>query len=267
MGGGQYRPFLFGIFVEQYITGMASVNVVYNTLKDLANKEQKGFVTPSVFNNFAAIAQVNVFKDIYASSSKGLVDRVRRIDPSRNLSKINNVKEDLSVFSKTSTISKSNGVFSKPDDMLYIIGVSTSGAVLFGQSTRTNVEVLYDESKIDHILKSDLSAPSDNHPIALVSSDIEVFPSTINKIRLSYYKFPQGVVPNTGAKSASLPNYQYNTSSGVHVFDAANSIDFELPDHYVPELVNELAKLIGINLRDKDVYGYGQAETIQKKAK
>ena len=246
---------------------MASVNVVYNTLKDLANKEQKGFVTPSVFNNFAAIAQVNVFKDIYASSSKGLVDRVRRIDPSRNLSKVNNVKEDLSVFSKTATITKSNGVFAKPDDLIYLIGLTTNGSVLLGQSTRTNIEIVYDESKIDHILKSDLSAPSESHPIALVSSDIEVFPSSVNKIRVSYYKYPQGVVPNTGAKSVSLPNYQYNTSSGLHVFDAANSIDFELPDHYVPELVVELAKLIGINLRDKDVFQYGQAEELQKKTK
>ena len=116
-------------------------------------------------------------------------------------------------------------------------------------------------------MKSDLSAPSDSHPIALVSSDIEVFPSSVNKIRVSYYKYPQGVVPNTGAKSVSLPNYAFNTSSGVHVFDAANSIDFELPDHYVPELVVELAKLIGINLRDKDVFGYGQAEELQKKTK
>jgi hypothetical protein len=246
---------------------MASVNVVYNTLKDLANKEQKGFVTPSVFNNFAAVAQVNVFKDIYASSSKGLVDRVRRIDPSRNLSKVNNVKEDLSVFSKTATITKSNGVFAKPDDLIYLIGLTTNGSVLLGQSTRTNIEIVYDESKIDHILKSDLSAPSESHPIALVSSDIEVFPSSVNKIRVSYYKYPQGVVPNTGAKSVSLPNYQYNTSSGLHVFDAANSIDFELPDHYVPELVVELAKLIGINLRDKDVFQYGQAEELQKKTK
>jgi len=246
---------------------MASVNVVYNTLKDLANKEQKGFVTPSVFNNFAAVAPVNVFKDIYASSSKGLVDRVRRIDPSRNLSKVNNVKEDLSVFSKTATITKSNGVFAKPDDLIYLIGLTTNGSVLLGQSTRTNIEIVYDESKIDHILKSDLSAPSESHPIALVSSDIEVFPSSVNKIRVSYYKYPQGVVPNTGVKSVSLPNYQYNTSSGLHVFDAANSIDFELPDHYVPELVVELAKLIGINLRDKDVFQYGQAEELQKKTK
>lgn len=246
---------------------MASVNVVYNTLKDLANKEQKGFVTPSVFNNFAAIAQVNIFKDIYAASSKGLLDRVRRIDGGRNFSQLNNVKEDLSVFAKTSTISKSNGVFAKPDDMIYLIGISTSGSVLFGQSTRTNVEILYDESKVDHILKSDLSAPSDSHPVALVSSDIEVFPSTLNKIRVSYYKYPQGVVPNTGAKSASLPSYQFTTSSNVNVFDSANSIDFELPDHYVPELVIELSKLIGINLRDRDVYSYGTSEDLKKKTK
>jgi len=243
---------------------MASVSVVYNTLKDLANKEQKGFVTPSVFNNFAQLAQINVFRKIYDSSSEGLVKRLRRIDEGRNFSKLNNAKEDLSVFAKTMNIGRVNGVFQKPDDMIYLIGVTTIGSVIMNQSTRTNIEVVYDESKIDHILKSDLSAPSASHPIALVSGDIEVFPTTISNIRVSYYKYPQGIVPTTGAKSVSLPSYGYTTTNGVNINNPATSIDFELPDHYVPELVSELAKLIGINLRDKDVYTYGQSEEIKK---
>lgn len=243
---------------------MASVSVVYNTLKDLANKEQKGFVTPSVFNNFAQLAQINVFRKIYDSSSEGLVKRLRRIDEGRNFSQLNNAKEDLSVFAKTTNIGRVNGVFQKPDDMIYLIGVTTIGSVIMNQSTRTNIEVVYDESKIDHILKSDLSAPSASHPIALVSSDIEVFPTTISNIRVSYYKYPQGIVPTTGAKSVSLPSYGYTTTNGVNINNPATSIDFELPDHYVPELVSELAKLIGINLRDKDVYTYGQSEEIKK---
>jgi hypothetical protein len=41
---------------------MASVNRVYSALKDLVNKDQRGFVTPAVFNNFAQVAQMNLFK-------------------------------------------------------------------------------------------------------------------------------------------------------------------------------------------------------------
>lgn len=244
---------------------MASVNTVYNTLRDLANKEQKGFVTPSVFNNFAQIAQVNVFKGMLDQLQKGKRLRLRQADGGRHLSSVNQVKEDLSMLSKTSTLSKSSGVFSKPDDFAYLISMTSGGSVLLGQSTRVNVEVLYDESKIDYILKSDLSAPSESHPIALISDDIEVFPSGIQKLRMTYYKYPEGINPSTGARSASLPSFGYTVVSGVNTYNASTSVDFELPDHYVPELVTEMAMLIGINLRDKDVFTYASQEDIKNK--
>jgi hypothetical protein len=44
------------------------------------------------------------------------------------------------------------------------------------------------------------------------------------------------------------------------VYSAANSVDFEFPEHYFAELVVEIAKLIGVNLRDQDVYTYAKQE-------
>jgi hypothetical protein len=43
---------------------MASVYQVYSTLKNLANKDEKGFVTPQNFNTFAPVAQTAVFNKI-----------------------------------------------------------------------------------------------------------------------------------------------------------------------------------------------------------
>lgn len=244
---------------------MASVNLVYNTLKDLANKEQRGFITPAVFDNFAQVAQLNIFKNILEKIQKGKALRARGIDGAREQSIITQAQTDLSALSKTSILTQVDGVFAKPDDMAYLIGLTSSGSVILGQSTRTAIEILYDESKIDYILKSDIMAPSDTHPIGLISNSIEVFPSSIKKIRITYYKFPQGLNPLSGAKSAALPTYGYTSVNGVELYNAANSVDFELPDHYVPELVTEMAKLIGINLRDSDVFAYGQTEQQTRK--
>ena len=44
---------------------MISVYRVYRALKDLANKEQKGFVTPVAFNSFAGMAQMNVYNEMF----------------------------------------------------------------------------------------------------------------------------------------------------------------------------------------------------------
>jgi hypothetical protein len=178
---------------------MASVQAVYNTLKDVVNKEQRGFVTPAMFNNFAQVAQLNVYNKLF---------------------------------------------------------------IIMGTSTRVPIELCYDESKIDRILISDLSAPSTSHPVALVGEDIEVFPSSIQRIRLRYYKYPQGRTM-AGARSPNQPNYAVTAINGNDTFDTANSIDFELPDHYLSDLVYEVAQLAGLSIRDNNVINLMQQEEAE----
>lgn len=116
------------------------------------------------------------------------------------------------------------------------------------------------------MLQSDLSAPSSNHPVAIVSNNIEVFPTSIKKIKVRYYKYPEGRSVSTGARSALSPRYNAtNLGASNEVFNVATSIDFELPDHYVPQLVIEIGKMIGINLRDQDVVAYTNGEEQKQK--
>ena len=49
---------------------MISISEVYDAVRDLANKDQKGFVTPAVFNTFAAVAQQNVYNKIFDEITK-----------------------------------------------------------------------------------------------------------------------------------------------------------------------------------------------------
>ena len=44
---------------------MASVQAVYNSLKDLTNKEQKGLITPQIFNSLASLAQMNIYNEFF----------------------------------------------------------------------------------------------------------------------------------------------------------------------------------------------------------
>jgi len=48
---------------------MISVIEVYNTIRDLCNKDQKGFVSPRIFNEFAEVAQQNVFNEMFKELS------------------------------------------------------------------------------------------------------------------------------------------------------------------------------------------------------
>ena len=115
------------------------------------------------------------------------------------------------------------------------------------------------------ILQSSLSVPTEESPVALVSQNIQVFPTTIRKIKVRYYKQPEGINPMTDAQTASLPKFGHTVdANGVEVYDVTTSVDFELPTHYVPELVVEISKLVGINLRQADVLAYAQGEEAKK---
>ena len=242
----------------------ASVNVVYQTLKDLVNKDQQGFVTVDEFNNFAQVAQLRIFNRLFDQLKDG--SRLERagFGQGRDKSKYKQIHEDLAIFAKSQDIPKANGVYPRPIDFARLISISTAGSLLLGQTTRTVAEICYDEEKIERILASTLNAPTQDFPVALVTGDIEVFPETIQKIKMRYYKIPQSfTTAATPVRSSEPPTY--GVSSGTETFDSGNSFDFELPEHYTMDLVREIASLIGVNLRDQDVQVFAEKEVLERK--
>jgi hypothetical protein len=244
----------------------ASVNVVYNTLKDLVNKDQQGFVTVDEFNRFAQVAQLRIFNRLFDTLKDG--SRLERagFGQGRDKSKFKQIHEDLATFAKSSDVTKASGVYARPSDFSRLISISTAGSLLLGQTTRTPVEIVYDEEKIERILGSTLNAPSESFPVALVSGDIEVFPESIQKIKVRYYKIPQSYTDTaTPARSEDPPTYGVTAGSAVDLYDSTNSRDFELPEHYTMDLVIEIASLIGLNLRDQNVQVFSEKEQTERK--
>ncbi len=231
----------------------ADISVVYNTLKDLANKDQQGFISPTEFNRFANIAQLNIFNGLFDELKDAKRLSRSGYNPMRDKSRIKRIEEDLAYFSTKITQPKASGKFAKPDDLARIIGVTTAGSILLDQSTKKPLELCYDEEKIERILVSNLSAPTAEFPVALVSEFLHVFPTTVNKIEIRYYKYPESTI--SGVRNGGLPNYTTNSQRR----------DFELPEHYTSDLVYENGKMIGLNLRDTDIVNYTSQEMQTRK--
>ena len=237
----------------------ASVITVYEAVRDLANKDQQGFVTDDEFNSFARLAQLNIFNGLFDELKDSKRLSRSGFNPNRDKDRRKRILEDLSAFSTSATITKASGVFNMTADnssvdMSRIISISTAGSILLDQSTTKPIEICYDEEKIERILISTISAPTEEFPVALISDDIHVFPTSINKIKVRYYRYPMGR-SSTGATSDSAVTY---TNGGT-------SIDFELPEHYTSDLIYEIARMIGVNLRDNDVISYTSQEMASKK--
>ena len=253
---------------------MVSVLQVYTALKDLANKEQKGFITPQVFNSFAALAQLNIYNELFTE----LVDAKRlmrqNFDPGRDKSVRKQKEEDLSFFHRRKVGVNSNSLIPKPLDLSRVISLhvnSLDSTPLDSVESNFNdsdaalnvCELVYDPEKLDRIIGSNLSHPTSRFPVALVSAvDIEVFPES-NVYSLTYYAKPTSF-NSEGEISTDPPFYDFNvvnyTGESLELFDAAGSRNFMLPPHCLNEIVMEMAKLIGIRLRDQSVSVFSTQE-------
>jgi|TARA_R110000796_G_scaffold16600_4_gene51704 hypothetical protein len=250
---------------------MASVQRVYNALKDLVNKDQRGFITPAIFNRFASVAQMNVFNGLFDQQRTAVRMRRQQVDSPRDQNKFVQVLEDLSMLTKKETLTLASGVVNKPSDLGRVISMFTVGNLVLGVSNKAQVQIVYNSDDIDLVNLSDISKPTDQNPVALVANQIEVFPNvntSISSVILRYYKLPQGLVPTTQARSVSQPTFGYSTAvSGVEIYDPALSIDFELPEILFPDLVMEIGSLAGVNLRDSQVVQYSESQITQEAIK
>ena len=245
---------------------MASVQEVYESLKSIANKSSQGFITPLEFNTMAPIAQAKIYNRIFAQIAQADTMRKRGADAGRDRSVLKQLKEDASIFSKKDDTLTRNaaGNFDKPDDLGKVISIKTRGHILMDVSSSKPVDVVYDEEKFEYILSSTLSKPTEDRPIAFISDEILLYPTSVQQIEIRYYKLPEGLAATDGARTTSSPNYAHTVSGGKEIFNASSSVDFELPDHYVEEIVREMAMMVGVSMRDNSVYSFGANQQPQQ---
>lgn len=253
---------------------MASIDKVYRTVKNLANKEQKGFVTPAVFNRFAVIAQQNIYNELFTELVEAKKISRQNIDPGRDKSVRKRTLEDLSPFvtrlsnmTPASTIDAPN-IFFKPTNLSRIISISIGNSVAGGYSiNKTNVEIVYDVEKMDRILGSNLSTPTAAFPVALISDEIEVFPADlVSSIDMTYYRTPGGI-SSSGAYTDSEPQWNAiaaGQGQNLEIADPSSCVDFMLPEHYSSEIVYEIAKMIGISLNDPGMVQVASQEELRR---
>jgi hypothetical protein len=264
---------------------MVSVLQVYNALKDLTNKEQKGFITPQVFNSFAALAQMNIYNELFTELVGAKKLGRQSFDPGRDKSVRKQRLEDLSFFVRRVDLNNSMadyggllgalaagvvpGFYFKPSNLSKIISITVGAPSSNGSAneTRTSCEIAYDVEKMDRILGSNLSTPTESFPVALVAGEqIEIFPDTVSSAELTYYAKPTSYSSSDGLPdSVNSPKYAFNTfqfgsSASDEFFDPLNSKNFMLPPHYLTELVMEMAKLLGVRLRDPSVQTFATQE-------
>ena len=237
---------------------MASIDKVYKTVKNLANKEQKGFITPAVFNRFAVIAQQNIYNELFTELVDAKKISRQNLDPGRDKSVRKRTLEDLSPFVTRLHDYKTGekNIFYKPDNFSRLISISLGGSERYNVN-KVNIEIVYDVEKMDRILGSNLSSPTKEFPVALISDEIEVFPDTIKYIDITYYRKP-------GGQTFSGSYTDLGDGQNLEVMNPESTVNFMLPEHYSSELVYEIAKLIGLSINDSGMVQVASQEEARR---
>jgi len=226
---------------------MVNIDTVYQRVLALANKEQRGYITPQEFNLFANQAQMDIFEQyFYDRAQFGRIpgNKTMYADP------IDILEEKIEIFHRSGTVVGSNGVFglatSSNTQGFYRLKQVRYNNPTLGHGVKVE-KLTHDKITIANI--SPLTAPTLKRPAYyLKNSRIIVFPNSINSIDVNYIKKPTTVQWNG-----------YDTPSG-QLYNETESTSFELHPSEEPNLVLNILKLAGIAMKDASLYQLGAAE-------
>jgi len=217
---------------------MVNIDTVYQRVLALANKEQRGYITPQEFNLFANQAQMDIFEQyFYDINQFGRVpgNNKPHSDP------LDILEDKLDIFHTTLTLSGSDNIFSLPS-VYYrsIVTLTDDGFEIQKVSVKEAMQ----------ISQASLTSPTLKRPIYYIDNNnrINIIPSTITSGMFHYYRAPTTVQWNG-----------YDTPSG-QLYNETESTNFELHLSEEPNLVLNILKLAGIAMKDASLYQLGAAE-------
>ena len=223
---------------------MVDINTVYQKILTLANKEQRGYVTPQEFNLLANRAQLEIFENYFHGIKMGEVKPKNQMNYA---DEVEILEEKLHSFHVDTTVETNTANLTLHTDTYKIIDITRDG------------------KKVTQVNKSQVSY-TENHPLAKATTARSVFvredsgivtiypaPSVITEqFEVNYYKKPAD------------PNWTYVVVNDKALYNssASDAQNFELHSSEEEPLVSRILLLAGITIKQPDIQQAG-AGSIQ----
>ena len=230
-----------------------NIDTVYQRVLAIANKEQRGYITPQEFNLLANQAQMEVFEEYFYDINK--FDRINNNDTEYS-NMISLLEEKISPFEKyrVSMSAVSGNQLTLPTDV-YRLGLVFYGAAGY------DVEVeQINKKELLYVERSPLAAPTSTHPVYVRKTDttIKVFPSSpttaysVSNITCNYVARPTDII------------WGYTDVSGTALYNSGTSTNPQLHESEQTTLVIKILALAGIILQDPSMYQIATGEDNKK---
>lgn len=223
------------------------INSVRETVLDFLEKNNRGWLKPERFNNYAYLAQMEIFESYFYDYARWLSKQNNRDTYSGYANIPRAIREKLDIFYKTGTLTYSTDRFTPPADYYRVLDVIYAGDYVDEVSQRRQLL----------LTKSNLTAPSTDFPVYVREEDsFVIYPSSINSgVTCGYIRKP------------ATPKWTYNTVSGNPVFNASagDYQDFEIHPSDEHRLVVKILGFAGVSVRESDIIQYAEMQEAQKK--
>lgn len=219
------------------------IDLVFRTVDSIVVKEMSGYTSPDEFNNFANLAQQEIFRNYFEDinrdeikANKGLTNRGYGNLPSNERQRLEQFSE-YKELPLTLPTGKKYATITLPEDLYYLDdrGMATSTDDVIEEVTKHEI----------NYLKRSISKFSKLYPIySKVNGEIRIYPNTIT-----------GLVSLTYIREPKKPRWTYRTINGNPVFDPSSSSfqDFELHSSEFANLTVRILSYFGINIREAEV--------------
>jgi len=200
-----------------------SVDTVYQKVLAIANKEQRGYITPQEFNLFADQAQLEIFEQYFYD-----INQFRRVpgNDSKYADMVDILEEKLSYFKQGP-----------------ITVVDTDGVkAVFGDSFYRLSDISYNWKVVEEIKYEDFYK-TQTVPLTKATSSRPIYWRKDGKI---YFEPNLGDYTAHYIKKPSKPNWGYVVVKDKPLYNSTSSIDFELHAAEESELVYKILIFAGI---------------------
>jgi|TARA_R100000084_G_scaffold109129_1_gene74149 hypothetical protein len=223
-----------------------NVDSVYQKVLAIANKEQRGYITPLEFNLLANQAQDAIFEQYFYDIKQWNDQKAGNATEYSDMLDV--LAEKISPFEQ---YKQDNTSVANTNEITLPTDVYRLGTVFYRIATDNFIEVeRVEKNDLEYMQRTALFSPPKTRPVYARLSDtkIKIFPKTNNpaystsNVLLNYIKKPAEVYFGYVLIPQSQGGNEYP------LYDAANSVDFELHQSEENTLVYKILELAGVVL-------------------
>ena len=221
---------------------MINVDRVYQRVLLLANKEQRGYITPQEFNIFANQAQMDIFEQYFYD-----LNQFRRMpgNDTQHADMVDILEEKIGVFEVTQNVGLTNNIANLDNiARFYRLSSVRSGNIIMESVSRKDFRMFPN---------SPLAAPTPTRPIYMIdtiNNTLQIAGDDFLTADIDFIQSPRVV------------SWTYIVVEGKALYNpgAADAQDFDLHPSEETDLVMKILSLSGFTLKDESLYGIASGE-------